>query len=72
MYHANDKYSCLIIKLATLVLGIVLFYIYIYIYIYEFYNFVILKVVFCGLCLAWTMRLHFTDYNTYYFFIIVK
>ena len=26
MYHVNDKQSCLIIKLATLVLGIVLFY----------------------------------------------
>ena len=36
-YHANDKYSCLIIKLAALVLGIVLFY------IYQFYNLVILS-----------------------------
>ena len=36
MYHANDK-SCLIIKLATLVLG-VLFY-----FIFKFYNFVILS-----------------------------
>ena len=35
MYHANDNHSCLIIKLATLVLGIILFY--------KFYNFVILS-----------------------------
>ena len=37
MYHANDKYSCLIIKLATLVL-VVSFY-----FIYKFYNFGILR-----------------------------
>ena len=35
MYQANDKRSCLIIKLAILVLGIVLFY--------KFYDFVILS-----------------------------
>ena len=39
MYLANDKQSCLIIKLATLVLG-VLFY---FTYICKFYNFVILS-----------------------------
>ena len=39
MYHAKDKYSCLIIKLATLVLGIVLFYIS----VYKFFNFVTLS-----------------------------
>ena len=39
MYHANDKCSRLIIKLAALVLGIVLFY------ICKFYNFVILSVL---------------------------
>ena len=39
MYHANDKQSCLIIKLTTLVLG-VLFY---FTYIYKLYIFVILS-----------------------------
>ena len=38
MYDANDKYSCLIIKLATISIGcIVLFY------MCKFYNFVILS-----------------------------
>ena len=46
-------------KLATLVLGIVLFY--------KFYNFVILS----GLLLfvfGWTMTLHFADYDALHFF----
>ena len=38
MYHANDKQLCLIIKLATLVLGI-----YCFILLYKFYNFVIIS-----------------------------
>ena len=74
MYHANHKFSCLIIKLATLVLGIVL--------LYKFYNFVILSSLLLfvfgvdtevAFCRSWhTSLFHFGQINVLIILNILK
>ena len=67
MYHANDKYSCLIIKLAALVLGIVLFY-----FICYTVQFRDIKRPFVVCFWRGQKALHFVDYDTLHFSIFLK